>query len=68
MGYVLIELVIIECYVHIRTSNLSPVRRKKQFRVLVEETSFPPIRIEWGLPPIMVEWRWALCAPRPAPT
>ena len=48
--------------------SLIPCEEKKAVSVLVEETGFPPIRIEWGLSPIMVEWGRALCAPRPAHT
>ena len=61
--YVLIVLVIIECYDHIRTSTLSPVGRKKEKKLVsvcsVSEPS-PPIRIECGLPPVRIEWRRAL--------
>jgi len=38
--------------VHVWTSVLSPVRRKKLFQFWCILTVFPPIRIEWTLPPI----------------
>ena len=53
--WVLIVLVIIECFVHIRTSTLSPVRRKKRKKKSVsvcsvsEQSSSNQDRVEVGL-------------------